>query len=505
MSRLFSVIAVVGGSLALSPSVWGADAGRRREDEPARVAARIDRALQRVWQSRGVLPAEPTGDAEFFRRVSLDLTGKVPPVAEVRRFLADASPDKRTALVERLLQSPTHAASFAVQWRQLLAPDAEDDATKQAALTALDAWLRRQIATNVPYDRWVHELLTFPTDGGPADDPAAPSPRLFYAGREDKPEELAAATCRLFLGLRLECAQCHDHPFATWKRDQFWGQAAFFGGLRRPGVRTVAIPGTQRTAAARFLDGKVSVDQGDARAQLAAWITDADNPYFAPAVVNRLWAHFFGVGLVDPVDDFGPENPPSHPRVLDELARAFVASGYDLRFLMRVLTDTRAYHLSSVTPDGKPAQPRLFSRMNVKGLTPEQLFDSLVEASGLRGPQLPRLRARFLTRFPRSEGRLEARTSTPQALALMNGELLAAAVDPAGDTTLGAVVASPFLTTAEKIETLYLAALGRLPRDAERRRYLAYVEKGGMTGTQSEALSDVFWTLLNSPEFLFNH
>jgi hypothetical protein len=491
--------------LATPLMLFGATLAHAEAPDGSALAGRVDRLLAERWAAAGVQPGRRSDDAEFLRRAYLDLTGKIPPVAEVRRFLADRTPDKRDALIERLLRAPTHAVFFAAQWRPLLAPDAENDPGKQAALAALDAWLRRQFAANVPYDRWARELLTFPPDGRPDADPAAPSPRLFYQGRIDKPDELAAATSRLFLGVRLECAQCHDHPFAPWKREQFWSQAAFFAGLRRPGARTTAIPGTGRTAPARFLDGRPPADRGDPRALLGAWITDANNPYFAPAIVNRLWAHFFGVGLVDPVDDFGPENLPSHPRVLDELARAFVASGYDLRFLMRVLTGTRAYHLSSVAPDGKPADLRLFSRMNVKGLTPEQVFDSLIEATALRGPQLPRLRTRFLTRFPRGESRLEGRTSTPQALALMNGELLAAAVDPAGDTTLGSVVASPFLTDGEKIDTLFLAALSRPPRDPERRRFVAFVAQGGATGGQPQALADVFWAMLNSPEFLFNH
>ncbi len=469
------------------------------------VAERVDRLLADSWKTAGITPVGRSEDAEFHRRAYLDLTGKIPPVAEVRRFLADKTADKREVLVERLLKEPTHAAFFAAQWRHLLAPDAENNPGREAAVTSLDAWLRRQFAANVPYDRWTRELLTYPPPQQTDADPAAPSPRLFYLGREDKPEELAAATARLFLGVRLECAQCHNHPFARWKQEDFWSQAAFFVELRRPGVRTVALPGKERTVGARFLDGKALADKGDARALLAAWITDENNPYFAAAIVNRLWAHFFGIGLVDPVDDFGPENRPSHPEVLEELTRAFITSGYDQRFLIRVLTKTRAYHLTSAAPDGKPGDQRSFSRMNVKSLSPEQVFDSLIQATALREPQAARFRTRFLTRFPRGESQLEGRTSIPQALALMNGELLAAAVDPDGDNTLGAVVASPYLNTGEKIDTLFLAALSRLPRDAERQRFVAYVDKREADGKQKQALSDVFWALLNSPEFLFNH
>ena len=469
------------------------------------VAERIDNLLADNWKAAGLTPVGRSDDAEFHRRVYLDLTGKIPPVAEVRRFLADKSADKREVLVERLLKEPTHAAFFATQWRHLLAPETGDNLARQAAVQTLDAWLRKQFAANVPYDRWTRELLTFPSREQTDADPAAPSPRLFYVGREDKPEELAAATARLFLGVRLECAQCHNHPFARWKQDDFWSQAAFFVELRRPGVRAVAVPGKERTVSARFLDGKPPSDKGEARVLLADWITAENNPYFAPAIVNRLWTHFFGIGLVDPVDDFSPDNLPSHPQVLDELTRAFVASGYDQRFLIRVLMRMRAYQLTSASPNGKPAEPRSFSRMNVKSLTPEQVFDSLIEATGLREAQAERFRTRFLTRFPRGDSQLEGRASIPQALALMNGELLAAAVDPDGDNTLGAIAASSFLNSGEKVDALFLAALSRLPREAERQRFCDYVDKGAADGKQKQALSDVFWALLNSSEFLFNH
>ncbi|HKB41027.1 MAG TPA: DUF1549 domain-containing protein, partial [Gemmataceae bacterium] len=293
--------------------------------DPARLAARIDELLAARWTKAGVQPARRSDDAEFLRRLHLDLTGKVPTVAEVRRFLADRTADRRRAVVERLLAGPGYVSHFAANWRMLLAPDAENDPGRQAAVAALERWLQKQFADNVPLDRLARDLLTWPLDETRPGrvDPASPSPRLFYLGREEKPDELVAATSRLFLGIRLECAQCHNHPFARWTREQFWSQATFFTGLRRPekATRTLAIPGTSRKAAARFLDGKELPDgTGDARSLLAEWITAPGNPYFARAAVNRLWDHFFGIGLVDPVDDLSGENRPSHPELLDELA-----------------------------------------------------------------------------------------------------------------------------------------------------------------------------------------
>src|SRR5262245_15142500 len=478
---------------------------------PARLAARIDELLAARWAKAGVRPVGRSDDAEFLRRLHLDLTGKVPAVADVRRFLADRTRDKRRAEVERLLAGPGYVSHFAGNWRRLLAPDAENDPGRQGAVAGLESWLQKKFADNVGLDRIARELLTWPMDETRPGrvDPASPSPRLFYLGREDKPDELAAATTRLFLGLRLECAQCHNHPFARWTREQFWGQATFFTGLRRPerATRTLAIPGTPRTALARFLDGReVPGGSGDSRALLADWVTSPRNPYFARAAVNRLWDHFFGIGLVDPVDDLTDENKPSHPELLDELAGAFVAGGFDLKFIIRAILLSDAYQRTSVMAGpGEPPDPRLFSRMNVKALTPEQAFESLIQVTGYRGRDLPRLRGQFLGRLTRGENRLEGQASIPQVLALMNGELVNEALRPDGDNTLGAVAASPFLDSAGKVEALFLAALGRMPRAEERTRLRKYVDEGVAAGRGERALGDVFWALLNSAEFLHNH
>jgi len=478
-------------------------------DETRKLSARIDHLLATRWTDERVKSVPRSDDAEFLRRAYLDLTGKVPPVSEVRRFLADRSPDKRRELVERLLHGPGYITHFSAIWRELLVLDPEADAGRQTALADLEKWLQKQFAGNAPYDRMVRSLLTLPLNEPrtpPGPDGEEPAPRLFYLGRENKPEELAAGSTRVFLGIRLECAQCHNHPHAKWTREHFWTQAAFFANLKNPSAdnRELAIPGTEKKVVARFLDGTIVADgRADPRAALADWITAPKNPYFARAAANRLWAHFFGVGLVDPVDDMTSENPPSHPELLDELARGFVTSGYDFKFLIRAIMRTDAYQLTSVETRPAPLpDARLFSRMNVKALGPAELFDSIIEATAYRSADLPRQRARLLVRFPRTERRLEGQSSIPQALALMNGELLAAATRLDGDNTLGAVVASPFLDTAGKIETLYLAALGRTPRAEEKTRLVKFVRDAA---NSDRALADVFWALLNSAEFIHNH
>jgi hypothetical protein len=497
---IFSVgVLLVGASL-----VAGADAQR--------LADSIDRHIATGWAAARVEPGPLADDAEFLRRVYLDIAGKIPPVADVRRFLADSAPDKRRRLIDRLLDSPAYITHFSTQWRLLLVPEEETNPRQRAALPMLEDWLRRHLADNVSYDQMVRAVLTVSVQD-PRRHPNDPSPRAFFLGKETKPDELAARATRVFLGIRMECAQCHDHPFAAWKRDDFWSQAAFFAAPASVDRLTLTIPGTKRDVRPRFLDGTALKPQskGDARQAFADWLVTPANPYFARAAINRWWGHFFGVGLVEPVDDLTTANRPSHPALLDDLAREFAASGFDVKLLIRAITLSRSYQLSATGPT--PPAPRLFNRMALKSLTPEQLFDSLAQATGFRDPMPARqrllgdggVRQQFLARFPRGEQRTEVATSIPQALALMNGSLVAQVTNVSTSATLNAVANAPFLDTAQRIEALYLAALSRPPRPEEAERLGRYVARGGATGDPKEALADVFWALLNSGEFLFNH
>jgi hypothetical protein len=252
---------------------------------------------------------------------------------------------------------------------------------------------------------------------------------------------------------------------------------------------------------------------------LADWMTTPENPYFARAAVNRIWAQLFGVGLVDPVDDMGADNPPSHPELLDALARAFADHGFDRKFLIRSIVLSRPYQLSSVAAGPDPVAgseaSRLFARTRVRGLTAEQLYDSLALAVGLT-PEAPGVarpdgamnspRAEFIDKFDRHEETpTEAQTSILQALALMNGRLVAGATHLENGATLSAIAEAPFLDTAGRVETLFLATLSRRPEPEEAATMIAHVEGGGTNGGRRKALSDVFWALLNSPEFLLNH
>jgi len=504
-------------------------------DDAVHLAAQIDEVISRRWQAEQVVPAPPADDAAFIRRVSLDIAGKIPAVSDLHEFLDDASPDKRRKLVEHLLDSPAYVAHFSNVWRSVMLPEAASNLEVRFLVPGFEAWLRKQLAANTSFDALVREILTVPVDPRLAANPFQPqtevTPVGFYQAKQLKPENLAAGTARMFLGVRIECAQCHDHPFDDWKREQFWGYAAFFAGVERDqngakgaldairelfGSRELAIPGTDRKVAPTYLDGaqpKIKF-RDSPRGVLADWMISDRNTYFARTAVNRLWGHFFGIGIVNPIDDFTADNPPSHPELLDELAREFAAHKFDFKFLIRAITASRTYQLSSRQTHKSQENPRLFACMALKGLSGEQLFDSIAQATGYHEPYGNRNPAGMMNNTPREEfvqmfdnGRdtiIEQQTTILQALSMMNGQFVSDATGLEKSATLSAVAEFPLMTPAERIEALYLAALSRKPRAEELDRLVNYVETGGAAKDPKKALSDVFWALLNSSEFLFN-
>jgi hypothetical protein len=485
-------------------------------------AARVDELLAARWKEAGISPAPLASDGEFIRRAYLDLTGVIPPVAEVRAFLKDTSADKREKLIERLLASPAHATHLATTWRNIMLP-AGFEAGDVNSVLGVQTWLRNRFAENMRYDRIVSELLV--ATGGRETGPA-----LFYTALELKPEELAANTARIFLGVQIQCAQCHDHPHDHWKQTDFWGYAAFFAQLQRnenqQAMMNVAlfdsdegevkIPDSEEVVLPKYPEGPAaSADEGGyRRQQLSIWMASRDNPYLARALVNRVWSNLFGRGIVEPVDDLGPRNPPSHPELLEELTEYFIETGFDVRMLYRTLANTQAYQLSSESPSDETPRPELFARMMVKSLTAEQLYDSLSQAA-LRNPAamgeggsssrfFDPQRREFLARMQTSNrSAAEFDAGLPQALMLMNGEVMVEATDKDKSRMLAALDA-PWSTDEQRIETLFLAAYARSPSDEERERSLNYIG-GGASGDRRQALGDVFWALLNSAEFALNH
>lgn len=503
-------------------------------DRVQRLADRIDELVAARWEDAQVTPAPLADDAEYLRRVYLDIAGKIPPTSEVRRFLADTSPHKRREVVEHLLQSSAHLTHFTNKWRSIWMPESTADFQIRYLIPSFEVWLRGRLAEGVTYDQIVREILTLPMTnnsngfGMAADGNATPA--AYYQAKQLKPENLAAATSRMFLGIRIECAQCHDHPFDEWKREQFWSFAAFYGGLEREtdgaviGVirelftkKELTIPDTNTVVKPTYLNGQspVLVFRKSPRSTLADWMTSAQNPYFARAVANRMWAHFFGIGIVDPVDDFSSHNPPSHPELLAKLSSDLAAEGFDIRFLIRAITTSRTYQLTSLRTDPSQDDPRVFARMAVRGLTSEQLVDSLAQAIGRHEPFNPQQAFIFADGSPSSELRdlftnessqtLDKPTTILQALALMNGQMVAEATELSQSRTLTAVAEYPLLDTGQRIEALYLATLSRLPREDELARLVSYVDRGGVSQNQKTALGDVFWSLLNSSEFMLNH
>ena len=505
---------------------------QERELDAIALGKLIDKKIEQRLDAENVEPAPIAGDAEFLRRVYLDVTGKIPHASAVRDFLNDESPDKRERVVDELLESPSYIIHYTNLWRAAMIPEADADPQIQFALPGFEAWLRSRIAENRNFAEIVEEMLTLPIDQESVigfQQPNEPTPAAFYRAKEAKPERLAASTARLFLGVRIDCAQCHDHPFDDWKQEQFWKHAAFFTDIpqipipgqemqaRKESAGTIAIPDKDTIVEATFLTSSDAVpkSQNRNREALAEWIISEKNPYFAKAAANRIWSYHFGVGLVEPMDDFSPHNPASHPELLELLADAFVASNYNFKFMIRAITSSQTYQRSSQSSDDSQQRLSLFARMPVRGMTAEQIFDSLAVAIGYRQPFDPeqplnfnndQSRQEFLANFgSQTESAPDRTTTILQALSLMNGDFVGDATDIADSRTLAAVIDSPFLNLGEKIESMYLSTMSRKPTDEELQTMLTYASQANDPGADPDDFADIFWVLLNSSEFLLNH
>ncbi|MGE0758112.1 MAG: DUF1549 and DUF1553 domain-containing protein [Pirellulaceae bacterium] len=505
---------------------WAPVAPPLRPGSDPDVVAALDALLERQWHVLGITPTDAASDEELLRRVYLDLAGRTPTVTEARIYLADPSPDRYATLVDRLLASPDHATHLATVWRAFLLPEGVD-LTRFGGTRAFDEWLAGRFQENVPYDQVVRELLS--AEGRLA----RSGPLLFYAAAKLDADQLAARTARVFLGMRLECAQCHDDPFEPWTQQDFWSYAAFFARISRPqaaleSVSTVMqvrdidrgevmMPDNTVPVAPRFLDGSEFDERPDAlprRQQLARWLTSANNPFFARAAVNRVWGHLFGRGIVDPIDGFGTQHPARSQELLDLLAGRFVQSGFDLRDSLRTIARSRAYRLSSASTREDAARRDWFAQMNTKMLTAEQVYDCITVASMLDmsdGEQITvdRLqntsRDQFLQQFRTVAGKAtEYQNGIPQALTLMNGSLISDATGLAGSGLLKSLEA-PFFTDDQRVEVIYLATLSRRPTAAEWNLLRPYLQAREPGTSIQEPLADVLWAVLNSAEFTMNH
>jgi Protein of unknown function (DUF1549)/Protein of unknown function (DUF1553) len=522
--------------------------------DAAAIAVAIDREIDRRLAEAKV-PASPTADdAEFLRRAYLDLTGRIPTWDRAAAFLDSREPDKRAKLIDELLASPDFGAHQADVWRPLLSP--RDPANSKPQLDRFSPWLTDQLNRNRGWDRITADLLGLTGDVKERPDSAF---LMSHADRgQPRADLLATAIGKAFLGVQLQCAECHDHPFAPWKQADFWGVAAFFGKIRNTGVKgppfvltedpdpkpidvknggadrptmrpagAIVIPaaggnkGAGQVIPAKVLGGKPLAldDAGPYRPKFIEWLTSRDNGYFARAFVNSTWAQLFGRGLVHPTDQTHEKNPPSHPALLDLLAEEFVASEFDIKHLCRCISNSKAYQRSSRSVPGNEADAVLVSKMAVKPVGPEALYDSMMvvyaaskslpaggkPATGKpvkpgtgkpAGPAMsPRDEFIHFFRGPGGAEPYELGHGIPQFLRRMNGETF-----NASSPIIGRMVregANP----ERVIDTLFLATLTRRPTVDEQALMLKYV--AGRANPE-EGYAGVLWVLLNSGEFVLN-
>jgi hypothetical protein len=496
----------------------------RLKFQPMAVKNFIDEHINAKLARLSIPPSAPAGDAEFLRRVYLDVTGVIPTSAEARAFLASKHPNKRAALVDELLKRPEYADYWAMYWGDHL------NNTKQLLYNkgpyTFTRWLVKQFADNVPYDEFARRLMT--STGNMYDSPATS-----YYPLMKKELDLASMTSQLFLGVSIECARCHNHPLERWKQDDFNGMAAFFSQIRYKGQgprnneralyldfeRQFTHPDTKRTYLPKTLNGKPLAVAGmeDRREILAAWITSKDNPWFARAMVNRMWHMFMGRGFVEPVDDFRLTNPASNETLLDALARDFAGHNFDIHHLIRRITASSAYQLSSLPVKGNKDDRMAYSRYYPKRLSAEPLLDSIALATGVpeiyrslypgtKAAQLPEpeVESYFLEVFDRPSRQLVCeRKNTPtlnQVLHMVGGDTVHAKVAHPEGFLREAMARFP--SDKEMVEELYLRTLARFP-DAE--EMAVAVNAIGKAGDRRRGLEDVFWALLNTKEFLYNH
>jgi hypothetical protein len=602
----------------------GAGRATQAQTTPQTDAAALDRLIHAAWRQQGIVPAKTVDDARYLRRIYLDITGSIPPEEAVSEFLWDHSPNKRAKAVEALLDSPAYADHWTYYWDNVLMGKPAPMATVDYA--AFRRWLHGEFAQNTPYNRFATDLITAsglnstgptyaealgftmtaPTTAVDPDrpkiDPASVNGAVNWHLRfAANPADVAGIASKIFLGVQIQCAQCHDHKTEKWKQADFRSFTACF-------IQTVGIP-TQRYTAGQAMKGiipynvrdvnfivrgnkmnggeerapyveatpvtldgtPITAGRMDRRKELAAWMTSNRNPWFAQALVNRMWARFLGRGFIEPIDDFRPSNPGVLPDALQLLAKDFTAHNYDLKTLIKTICATEAYQLSSV-PGGKAdPQNTLWDHYRLKPMEVNEIVNSLITATNFQpilvrvsGGNLEQYTVRlqrlltftFNTDEPESEQK-DFEGTIPQALLMLNNGLTNSTVTPIPGSALADVLAMPG-SEADRITSLYLRTLSRRPSAAEIDRWTAFLTaprevvlakpgdlppaaprpnpamagKPGQQGMgmgmgragndplarmavmrnrvspptpRQQAYEDMFWALLNSSEFVFNH
>ncbi len=495
----------------------------------------IDELAYARFQELGIRPSDPCTDGEFIRRATLDVLGRMPSAEETRAFLADASADKRKRLIDRLLSPEArfdYGDFWATKWSDLLRPNTQRVGVKPVYL--FDQWIRENFRSNTPWNQLITELLTASGSSheyGPV--------AILRDKRE--PAEMAEFVSQLFLGVRLNCAQCHHHPSEKWSQDDYYSMAAFFGSMQRKGqgisapisgepeywwfepggkvthpvTEAVMTPKAPDTPAFTDLDSKI-----DPRRVFVDWLTKEENPFFAKALVNRIWAELFGVGIVDPVDDFRDSNPPSNGPLLDWLAQDFVKNGFDQKKTIRTILESRLYQESSVANETNVGDGRNFSRRYRSRLPAEVLLDAISQITGQaeRLSGLPAdaramqqwnhlLPSDFLDAFGRPDSsaappcQREGGGSVVQALHLMNSNTLQRKLS--GKSVWVEELMKK--TAPEAVEEVYLRLYSRTPTAGEKEIATKYLVPQGAGPVPRVTLEDLIWSLINTPEFVLNH
>lgn len=503
------------------------------------IVAAINEHLAAGWKVQGVEPSPLADDAEWLRRAYLDVVGHIPPVEVAEKFLADRDLRKREKLLDTLLDDPAYVRNWTVVWTNLLVGRSD---LRDVNRPALQKFLRESFAKNRPWNEMVGEFISAE---GSFDQNGATNFLLAHLNNQAVPA--TAITAKIFLGRQIGCTQCHDHPFNDWKQDAFWSFNSFFQQTQVARVNRSDGTGKMKSQASALetkhvggpthfetrrglmqvtypkFEGTSISDDADTnrRNELAKLMTSGDKPLVAESFVNRMWDHFFGFGFTRPVDDMGPHNPPSHPELLDHLAREFVASGFDCKQLIRWICLSDAYQRSSrfgksnEQDNPETGASPLFSRVYLKGMTAEQLYDSLLVATGADKTPLvtgdhDRRRHEWLQQFvhafqtDENDESITFESSITQALLMMNSDLTQHALSTDRGTFLEKLINGRD-TEAEKIRRLCLATLTRYPTPKEQQALRRLLHEGTASRTNSAGWQDGLWAYLNSSEFVLVH
>ncbi len=553
-----TTLATVMGVAAQESRDWSAG------DDSLPQVQSINRLVEQTWREYELIPAEPAADHEWCRRLYLDLIGRIPTVEELQEFTSSKLSDRSRRLVDELLDSDEYTEEYARNWTTLwtnllIGRTGGNDNNSMIDRAGMQKYLRDSFAANKPYDRMVYELVTATGDVSP-DAEAFNGATNFLIDKvnADNAAQATAATSRIFLGLQVQCTQCHNHPFNKWEQQKYWEMNAFFRQVRARGGRRAEMNGQSsqlldtdflgessnvreadlyydqrngelKVAFPVFVDGTAiskhgAVAEVNRRRELGTLMLQSE--FLEKAMVNRIWSHFLGYGFTRPVDDLGPHNKPSHPELLEYLAAEFRSSGFDVRQLIRWIVLSRPYGLSSQQPasrrgteerlvdDPQAGTNPLYSRFYLRQMRVEELYESLIVATRAEQSigsyeQQEQRKNRWLQQFAQAFGTDEGDETTqfagtiPQVLMMFNGELMRQATGDATGNFLDRLVNDQTLDNKQKIHYLFLAGLGRRAKPSELKMAgQLYAARGN---NSRETFQDLWWVILNSNEFIFNH